>query len=51
MSGMFGIVSNKNRAEDLFYGTDYHSLRNPCLRHAGELRIFSIWKILQHPPL
>ncbi len=25
MSGIFGIVSNKNCADDLLYGTDYHS--------------------------
>ncbi len=25
MSGIFGVVSRKNCAEDLFYGTDYHS--------------------------
>ncbi len=25
MSGIFGVISKKNCAEDLFYGTDYHS--------------------------
>ncbi|MBU0547857.1 MAG: amidophosphoribosyltransferase [Candidatus Omnitrophica bacterium] len=25
MSGIFGVVSKKNCAQDLFYGTDYHS--------------------------
>ncbi len=25
MSGIFGVVSKKNCADDLFYGTDYHS--------------------------
>ena len=25
MSGVFGIVSKKNCASDLLYGTDYHS--------------------------
>ena len=25
MSGIFGIVSKKDCAETLFYGTDYHS--------------------------
>ena len=25
MSGLFGVISNKPCATDLFYGTDYHS--------------------------